>query len=90
MTKENSLKHFDFLGGALARAEIIDPVTGKITDPRRVLNSDECPNPFGGTGHRDKVVAAVGEPCKKLVSQLGSTHLWMFLWVWMGICMTLI
>ena len=66
MTKENSLKHFDFLGGALTRTSIL--VDGKIADPRRVLNSDECPNPWGGTGDRGKVLAAVGEPCKKLVS----------------------
>ena len=66
MTKENSLKHFDFLRGALTRVGIL--VDGKIADPRRVLNSDECPNPWGGTGERGKVIAAVGEPCKKLVS----------------------
>ena len=68
MTKENSVKHFAFLTACLERAEIIDPTTGKITDPRRVLNSDECPNPFGGTGHRGKVIAEVGLPCRRLVS----------------------
>ena len=66
MTKENSLKHFEFLGACLRRAGIL--VDGKIIDPRRVLNSDECPNPYGGTGGRGSVVAAVGDPCRRLVS----------------------
>ena len=66
MTKENSLLHFKRLGECLTRAGVL--VDGQIMDPRRVLNSDECPNPWGGTGGHKKVVGAVGEPCRRLVS----------------------
>ena len=66
MTKENSLLHFKRLGDLMARAGVL--VDGQIVDPRRVLNSDECPNPWGGTGGHKKVVGAVGEPCRRLVS----------------------
>ena len=67
MTKANSLLHFERLGAVMAGIPgfLID---GKIADPRRVLNSDECPNPFGGTGGKQKVVGGAGEPCRKLVS----------------------
>lgn len=66
MTKANSLLHFQLLQETLERAGILSD--GKILDPRRILNSDECPNPFGGTGGRGSVIAPVGEPCRKLIS----------------------
>ena len=41
---------------------------GTISDARRLLNSDECPNPWQGTGGRSKVIAPVGEPCRRLIT----------------------
>ena len=67
MTRAVSASHFEKLKATLNRAGLLDD-DGKITDPRRVLNSDECPNPWRGTGHRGKIVAAVGKPCVKLVT----------------------
>ena len=49
------------------RAGIMD-ADGKITRPAtRLLNSDECPNPWRGTGDRGKLIAEVG----KAVSEAG-------------------
>ena len=67
MTREVSASHFVRLRECLERADLLDAL-GKIKDPRRVLNSDECPNPWRGTGHRGKVVVEVGKPCVKLVT----------------------
>ena len=67
MTPEVSASHFEKLKATLARAGLLDS-EGKITDPRRVLNSDECPNPWRGTGDRGKIIAEVGKPCVKLVN----------------------
>eukprot|EP00966_Prymnesium_polylepis_P216251 5006150-Prymnesium_polylepis.1 len=50
----------------LARAGLLKD--GLIIDPRRILNSDECPNPWQGTGGRSKVLAEVGKPCVKLIT----------------------
>ena len=47
--------------------ELVDE-QGRITDPQRFLNSDECPNPWRGTGRFGKVIGEVGAPCVKLVS----------------------
>ena len=66
MTPHVSGAHFAKLRVALEKAGIL--VAGKILDPRRVLNSDECPNPWRGTGDRGKLIAGVGQPCRKLVS----------------------
>ena len=41
---------------------------GNILDPRRMLNSNECPNPWRGTGDRGKVIGEAGKPCVKLVT----------------------
>ena len=49
------------------RAGLLD-ADGRITDARRFLNSDECPNPWRGTGDRGKILAEVGKPCVKLVT----------------------
>eukprot|EP00966_Prymnesium_polylepis_P218611 5059915-Prymnesium_polylepis.1 len=67
MTKANSLAHFGRLDAFLRSVGVMD-ADGKIPDPRRVLNSDECPNPWQGTGGRSKIVAAVGDPCRKLIA----------------------
>eukprot|EP00966_Prymnesium_polylepis_P321685 7377993-Prymnesium_polylepis.1 len=67
MTPEVSAAHFAKLRATLQCAGLLDEL-GRITDPRRVLNSDECPNPWRGTGHRGRVVGEVGKPCVKLVS----------------------
>ena len=67
MTPETSAAHFEKLKATLERAGLLD-ADGRVTDPRRVLNSDECPNPWRGTGDRGKVIAEVGEPCVKLVT----------------------
>ena len=66
MTPRVSASHFEKLGASMERLGIM--VDGKIPDPRRVLNSDECPNPWRGTGDRGKLIAGVGQPCRKLVS----------------------
>eukprot|EP00966_Prymnesium_polylepis_P113181 2617477-Prymnesium_polylepis.1 len=66
MTRAVSESHFVKLGEMLARAGLL--VDGMITDPRRILNSDECPNPWQGTGGRSKVLAEVGAPCVKLIT----------------------
>ena len=49
MTPTVMTSHFDKLRACLERAGILDLITGKINDPRRVLNSDECPNPWRGS-----------------------------------------
>ena len=67
MTREVSASHFGALTATLQKAGLLDD-RGKITDPRRVLNSDECPNPWRGTGDRGKIIAEVGKPCVKLVN----------------------
>jgi hypothetical protein len=67
MTREVSARHFEKLSACLARAGLLDDL-GRVIDPRRVLNSDECPNPWRGTGERGKVIAEVGQPCVRLVS----------------------
>ena len=67
MTPEVSQSHMEKLKATLERAGLLDE-HGAIKDPRRVLNSDECPNPWRGTGDRGKTIAAVGAPCVKLVS----------------------
>ena len=67
MTPEVSIAHFGKLGETLKRVNLLDE-HGRITDPSRVLNSDECPNPWRGTGHRGKLLAEVGKPCVKLVT----------------------
>ena len=67
MTKAVSLKHFAQLSATLVRAGVVAE-DGSIRDARRVLNSDECPNPWQGTGGRSKVIAPVGEPCRKLIT----------------------
>lgn len=67
MTPTVSASHFEALRALLKRVDLLDDL-GRITDPRRLLNSDECPNPWRGTGDRGKVIAEVGQPCKKLVS----------------------
>ena len=65
MTPKVSADHFLALKSCLQAAGIM--VDGEITDSSRVLNSDECPNPWQGTGGRTKLIAAVGEPCKKII-----------------------
>ena len=67
MTPMVSMSHFEKLGALLDRIGLRDEHR-QILDPRRVLNSDECPNPWRGTGDRGKVIAEVGTPCLKLVS----------------------
>ena len=67
MTPIISRSHFEKLGELLDRIGLRDE-HGRISDPRRVLNSDECPNPWRGTGDRGKVIAEVGKPCIKLVT----------------------
>lgn len=67
MTPTVSASHFEALGVLLKRVGLLDDL-GRITDPRRLLNSDECPNPWRGTGDRGKVIAEVGKPCKKLIT----------------------
>ena len=67
MTREVSQTHFAKLRATLERVGLLDE-RGQITDPRRILNSDECPNPWRGTGQRGKIVAEVGKPCVKLVT----------------------
>lgn len=66
MTPAVSSNHFVKLGDMLARVGIL--VDGIIADPRRFLNSDECPNPWQGTGGRSKLLAEVGKPCVKLIT----------------------
>ena len=66
MTPLVSANHFEKLGAMLLRAGIL--VDGMVADPRRLLNSDECPNPWQGTGGRSKVLAEVGKPCVKLIT----------------------
>ena len=65
MTPKVSADHFKYLGMCLESCGIL--VDGEIIDASRVLNSDECPNPWQGTGGRTKLIAAFGEPCKKLI-----------------------
>ena len=65
MTPKVSADHFTYLAMCLEYCGIL--VDGEIIDASRVLNSDECPNPWQGTGGRTKLIAAVGEPCKKLI-----------------------
>ena len=67
MTKAVSLSHFEKLRATLMRAGVMLP-DGTIADARRVLNSDECPNPWQGTGGRSKVIVPVGEPCRRLIT----------------------
>ena len=66
---------FRFLGrrihaavAGLAPVASVCLVDGKIVDPQRVINSDECPNPWNATGGRTKFLGAVGEPCRRLIS----------------------
>ena len=66
MTQAVSELHFTRLADTLKEAGILMD-DGMLSDARRVLNSDECPNPWQGKGGRTKLVAAVGEPCKKFV-----------------------
>ena len=63
MTPKVSADHFTYLGMCLVSCGIL--VDGEIIDASRVLNSDECPNPWQGTGGRTKLIAAVGDPCKR-------------------------
>ena len=74
MTPEVSQSHMEKLKATLERAGLLDE-HGAIKDPRRVLNSDECPNPWRGTGDRRKTIAAVGAPCVKLDGFLYDAHL---------------
>lgn len=67
MTPAVSASHFEKLKACCMRAGIMDS-SGNITDARRLLNSDECPNPWRGTGDRGKLIAEVGKPCLKLVT----------------------
>jgi len=60
---ERGQLHFTRLGETLKKAGLCSE--GTIIDARRVINSDECPNPWQGKGGRTKLVAAVGEPCSK-------------------------
>ena len=73
-TPEVSQSHMEKLKATLERAGLLDE-HGAIKDPRRVLNSDECPNPWRGTGDRRKTIAAVGAPCVKLDGFLYDAHL---------------
>eukprot|EP00962_Isochrysis_galbana_P007715 scaffold2091_cov122-Isochrysis_galbana.AAC.4 len=68
MSKEVSLNHFKYLGQCLERAGITKE--DAITDPPRVINSEECPNPWQGTGDRAKIIVGVGAPCVKLVTMV--------------------
>ena len=45
MTPAVSAAHLERLGATMQRAGILDSA-GAITDARRILNSDECPNPW--------------------------------------------
>jgi len=74
MTPEVSQSHMEKLKATLERAGLLDE-HGAIKDPRRVLNSDECPNPWRGTGDRGKTIAAVGAPCVSAAGFLYDAHL---------------
>ena len=66
MTEKTLARHFDGEFGLAAKlidAKVMDPVTLVISDPRRLLNSDETPQPIDAPqkGSRKKVAKRKGQ-----------------------------
>ena len=66
MTEKTLARHFDGEFGLAAKlidAKVMDPVTLVISDPRRLLNSDETPQPIDAPqkGSRKKVTKRKGQ-----------------------------